>query len=233
MNTPKTFTEYKNDYLCTENYSINQYQYMIKKVLKELGVQLYFATTFGTSLTVLIPLVNSIMVREQVEIDTKDIILITIFVLSVLTKESKDKVAIILKKITDNGINKTLIDKVFNVFKNIELIFIEVSLLLGKVIERFADMIVYTSVFVPFINILSSLIDNEQLDINLLYQSLDVFKITMGSIAIKLLMNKIIKKLNIMLNHDDKFQNVDNVKPLLVNQQLKAKMFQTDKYSAK
>lgn len=233
MNHIKTFTEYKNDYLCTENYNVNQYQHMIKKVLKEIGVQLYYAATFGTALTVLIPMVNNIMVKEQIEMDTKDVILLTIFVLSVLCKESKDKVVVILKNLTDKGIDTNLIDKIVNIFRNMETLFIEVALLLGKTIERFSDMLVYTSVFVPFISILSEFIDSGKVDMAILKQTGDVFKITMGSITIKLLLNKLIIKLNAMLSDSNKLQNKDNIKPLLADQELKADMFKKVRYSAK
>lgn len=232
MSIIKSFTEFKNDYLCTENYEVNQYQHMIKKVFKEIGVQLYFAATFGTALTVLIPLVDNMMKKEPMTIETKDIILLTIFVVSVLCKESKDKVTIVYNKLIETGIKKELIDKTVNAFRNIEKIFIEVALLLGTTIERFADMLVYTSIFVPFINIVSGLIDKNQFDVNILYQTADVFKITLGSITIKLLLNRIIKKLNIMLNHNDKFLNKDNVLPLLADQELKADMFKTQKFDA-
>lgn len=233
MNDIKTFTEYNNDYLCNENLSINQYQYMVKSVLKEIGVQLYFAATFGTALTVLIPMVNNIMIKEQVDISTKDIILITIFVISVLCKESKEKVAIIYNKIKEKNIDENILDKIVNVFRNLNTIFMEIALLLGKTVEKFSDMLVYTSVFVPFISIISDVIDNNQIDMSLLYQSVDVFKITLGSIAIKLLMNKIIRKLNIMLSDTNKIQNVENIKPLLADQELKPKMYKKVNYFAK
>ena len=59
------------DYI-TEELDISKYQNQIKKFFKETKIQLYYVLTFGTSLTVLLPVVEKFMKSGNFSIELND-----------------------------------------------------------------------------------------------------------------------------------------------------------------
>lgn len=231
MDYIKSFKEYKNSNV-NENYEVNQYQYMINKLFNEIGVQLYYAPTYGTSLTTLIPMIDKLVNNDNIILSMENIILITIFAVSVLCKENKEKSSVIFELLIDKGVSEEIIDKIIMFFYNLEITFNEVITLLEKSIEKFSDMLAYTSVFVPFTSIMKSIIEKNQYNIELFYKPIEVFKKSLDTMEFKILMDKIMRKLMIMMNHNDKFLNKDNVDILLADQELKSPQYKTTKFNA-
>ena len=220
----KRFDEFIN-----ENYTsnISVYQNILRKALKEINTNLYYAATFGTSLTVLIPIVEKFAKTNTFEFEPslQNISLLTIYAFSILTKESKDKILIIYKLLKSKNIEDTDIKKVVNVLRNIKNLFCIISENSGKVVENFLDMITYTGMFLPFINVITSLTTQGYISANDFTVNFRMLVISLGTLGLKLLLNRILKKLNAAINSTNKFQNKDNMKPLIVDDEFKSPLY--------
>jgi hypothetical protein len=217
-------SNYSENQIILEEIDMQRYQDLIKKTIKEISANFYFVGTFGTSLTVLIPVVENFIKNFSFSIDltTQNIILLTIFAITVIAKESKEKIEKIASIIKEKGIDERIIDKIVNFIKNLWYIFLEITKILGKIILIFTDMLAYSALFVPFLHVTNSLIVNKSINYELLGQTLTSFELAIGSIGLKLFLNKIMNKLEFITGSNNKFQNKNNIKPLLVNDDLKS-----------
>lgn len=222
----KSYNEYIN-----ENYEINQYQYKIKTIFNEMDISLYYAATFGTSLTSLVPLIEQLLINKDINIE--NIILLTIFGFSVLCKENKERTSYLYNKLIEKGISDEIINLSFNFMKNINTLYNIISKQFDKESNNFHDMIINTYLFVPYTKIILSILQKNQLDINLLIMKNDNFNMEVeNSDKISLILNKIIRKLHIMINYNNKFLNKDNVDVLLADQEFKPPMYKKIRYDA-
>lgn len=219
--------------LILEELNIGKYQRSIKKFYKETGIQLHYALTFGTALTVLLPVIEKFMNTGEflIEATTENVVMLTIFAVAILTNESKDKIEKLYTVLIEKGIKDVDINKVINQLKNIKIIFANILKASGKVVSSFVDMLAYSGILIPFLAVISSLIDNGRISSELFSQSFKTLHITMGAVAIKLLIQKILHKLDKITTTTGKFQNKENIKPLIVNDEFKSPAFKTDRKS--
>jgi len=212
-----------------EKSGIGRYQKNVKDLYKKSGVELHNSSIYSTSLNVLIQLVESLMKNGTFysEHTIENAALLTIFAVSILTNESKDKT----QKLYDYLISKDIIegdmDKVINQLKNTKEIF---SIILKKNEEdiiNFEDMLKYTSILVPYISILNTILDSELLNPDMFSVPFEEFKDLLTDMGFQLLLRRILRKLNIMTQNNHKFQNKDNAKPLKVNDEFKSPMFKS------
>ncbi len=203
--------------------SASKYQHKLQKFYKKSGYNLYYASTFNTATLVLIPLIEQIF-----NCSIEESIMLTVFSISVLTKESKDKVEKLHTYLIKHEIDDDKLEKTINILTNVYEIFKSMLKVGEKQIKIFSDMLSHTGILVPFLNVFGSLIGNGFLDIELISQPLQNMKDELGEDRFKLLVHRILHKLNIITDNDHKFQNKDNVKPLKVNDELKGPMAQTE-----
>lgn len=223
--------ENSNNDIILEKFNIGKYQRAVKKFFKEANIQLYFASTFGTALTVLLPVVEKLMKTGDFSIEPtiENVVLLTIFAFAVLTKESKDKVKKIYNKIKEKEIPDEDVDKVINQLSNTKELFADLLQSGGKVIESFADMLAYSGILIPFLSVITSLVSNGVIDGELLSQSFNSLKLSLGAIGFKLLLQRIMHKLDKIIRSDNKIKNKDNIKPFKVNDELKSPELKKDK----
>jgi len=219
-----------NDFIYSpiiEKLNVSKYQRSIKKFYKDSDIELYNASTYSTSLTVLIELVEKNMeygtfdCEPTIDNATK----LTVFAVSILTPESKDKTEKLYKYLIENGISDDDMHKVVNQLKNIQIIFSTITESLEQSTEDFDDMLKYTSLFIPYVSVLIILLEDGLLNVDYLSTEFDEFKELITEFSMKLLIIRISRKLNIMTTSTNKFQNKDNVKPLKVNDEFKSPMY--------
>ncbi len=210
--------------LVLEKFNIGEYQRAAKKLISEIGFNLYNVGTYGVSITALYPVIQKLMETGKFDLSpsVQNVVLLTICAISVLVKESKDKVKELISFASKKGMTQEDLDTAVNQIKTTKGIFAEIAQNFGKVISTFTDMLAYTSLLVPFSMVLGSLITQGRIDSELLSQSLPALQVSMGAMGFKLLLNRIMHKLEIIIKGTDKFQNPENIKPLLVNDELKS-----------
>ena len=111
MNRLKKFDEY-----LFEGFDINKIQFLYKRILGSLGVKLYYVSKYETSIISLLPVIDNLINAQGYifEKTNKNIILISLYAISILTHESTDK-----------------INKIHDVIKNIPITDIEVQYLIN------------------------------------------------------------------------------------------------------
>lgn len=214
-----------------ENFNIGEYQRAAKKLISEIGFNLYSVGTYGVSVAALYPVIHKLMETGKFDMSpsVQNVVLLTICAITVLIKENKDKAQNLILFANKKGMTQDDLDKVVNQIKTTKGLFAEVALNFGKVISTFTDMLAYTSLLVPFSMVLGSLISQGRIDTEIFSQSIPALEVSMGAMGLKLLLNKIMHKLEILIKGTNKFQNPENIKPLLVNDELKSPEFRPGK----
>jgi len=213
-----------------ENVNINKYQRSIHKFYKASGVKFHNTEAYSTSLTVLVRVVQLLLEHGTFTVDPtiNNAVAITIFAVSVLTNESRDKVDNLYNYITKINISDEDINKVINQLRNIQAIFKFILKESGKEVKTFIDMLGETGLLVPFLSIISNQLTNNILNPDLLTGTIKEYQDALGELKFKLFLNRILRKLDIITTGTNKFQNKDNVKPLKVNDEFKSPAFKTE-----
>ena len=217
--------------LMLEGFDVGKYQRATKKLISDIGINLYGVGTFGVSVTALYPVIANLMKTGQFNIPftVENVVLITICALTILVKENREKAQKLISFATERGMTQQDLDNVIKQVSTIKGIFSEIAKNFGKVITTFSDMLAYTSLLVPFSMVLNSLLTQDLIDGKLLVQSLPALAVSLGAIGFKLLFNRIMHKLEVLIQGTDKFRNIENIKPLLVNDELKSPYLRPNK----
>lgn len=241
MNKLKSFNENRYHYLIEsvhsidiqnlekvlENFDYDKYLRTSNKIQKKLGVELYYIKNFSLSISSLYPLIEKLISIGDFNFEKSitNTILITMCVVNVLSKESKEVVEKLFEFANENNITQDDLDIFINIMNNIEKVFIDICKKMNKNITNFISMVSYIELFVPFNTALLSLLNQEKITIETL---INLFN-SEDKIKYDLLIYRVIHRLNILIDKTDKFQNRENIKPLLVNWEFKSPELKPDK----
>lgn len=237
MSNIESFNEYSNrqniltEKLILENIDTNRYQRVTTSIVKKLGVELFYINKYKLSISLLYPLVELFMIKNNFNLEIKkdNIVLLTICAVSLLTNEDKNKIKVIFKYAMDNGITDIELDKVNKFLSTIKELFAEISSFFDRKVTVFSDVLKDTELLTPFVNTLHSVISKELFDIVILVYSLDDIKNMLGDNKYNVFINRIMHKLDKIIKTTSKFQNVSNIKPLQINDEFKSPMYKTTK----
>jgi len=237
MSNIQSFNDYSNrdnilnEKLVLENMDTNRYQRVTTSVMKKLGVELFYVNKYKLSISLLYPLVELFMIKNNftLEVNKNNIVLLSICAVSLLTKEDKTKSKAVFKYAMDNGIADTELDKVNKFLSTLKELFTEISTFFDRKVSVFSDMLKDTELLTPFVNTLHSVISKELFDIVVLVYPLSDIKNMLGKDRYNVFINRIMHKLDKIIKSTSKFQNVDNIKPLQVNDEFKSPMYKTSK----
>lgn len=195
------YKQHNTQQYINENVSDDKHTNIVKNIKNDLGLNLYFISTFGTSIPALYPLIEKLIKNTDITVSTEQIILLTICAISMFIKESKDDSKKLIKRVKEEGLLNTLntittgLESIFKIFKNIAKYF-------GKTINGLTDMLAYVSLLVPFSIVLIEVINNFDMSIIQIIQLIDDPKglliatgVGMATITLKQLITYIIKKL--------------------------------------
>lgn len=180
--------------------------YLIK-VKEDLNLNLKFILTFGTSITAFIPVVNSIIANENIEIDFKGVVLLTICALAMAFGEDKKNYKKLFEELRLRGVYH-LLKKLINFVLNLKKVFSAFAKRSGRIIKGLIDMFAYTALFIPFLIVVESIIRHKGLDLDsFTNMSLGKSIITgVGAISIKHFIEEVLDRFK-------KFNPV-NIKPI-------------------
>jgi hypothetical protein len=151
---------------------------VIKSTILDLKINLKFVGTFGTLLTVFIPIVTKVMETEKFsfEISVSNVILLSIGALIMLIDNSKEDLQKIVNKFEDNSII-TIIEKIANIFKNLKQLFIIIAKEFGKVVKSLSDMAAYAFISVPMLKLFLDFVQEN----NIRFDDLQKMTVTAGT----------------------------------------------------
>ena len=208
----KSMTEDFIDYLCNPKVNESIEQNEIKKILSGLSNDLKFnynlIFTFGIGIKALYPVVDALIKNSNIraEITTENIILLTTASLFIIFLEEKNKskknitvtrkdIKTILEELKLRGFGNGIVKKIVNCYKSInniiKVIFKNSPYALGGILE----MIGYTSLLIPTMNAVDSLIGKYHMTIDNLPENFLSLGIGVISFVAKNGLNYLINKL--------------------------------------
>lgn len=145
MKNIKTYNE------MNETFLFNKFNRLQNKVKSDLGLNLYFATTFGTVITAMFPLFSKLVKTGKfTNITDTDIVLLIFGALSIILKENSQNIEKLKNAINERGLSEIIKTVTINI-ENILKLFKNIASTTGKTINSLVDMLSYTSLFVPFL----------------------------------------------------------------------------------
>jgi len=134
-----------------ESLFFNKWNTLQKKVLSDIGINLYFVSTFGLSVAAFYPFFDNIIKNSNIKntFTSTDIILLTLCALSILFKENKSNIDKLRTIISEKGL-KEYLPIFISTITNIEKLFKNISINFNKAINGLSDMFSYTAILVPF-----------------------------------------------------------------------------------
>lgn len=170
------------------SFTINEsdeygFKKVLKKVLSDLKLNTSLVLTFGTGIAACYPIVEKLMKNMGIEsfnLSKESIVLLTICSLTIVYleekkfKSSKEEAILIkdsksmLEELKMKGIGNGIVKKVIESFKSIKNIFSVIGKHIGAVIGGVVDMFAYTSILIPIMNGILSVINKYNLTLDTL-----------------------------------------------------------------
>lgn len=203
-----------------DSTDISRYQKEYNKIFRELKINIYNVSAFPLSISYLCTFVKLLSNKT----DITSIVLLTTCAVSLILREDKENVIKLVSYAKQKGIEQPEIDQIIVKIQSIKKIFTDVSMKFEKNISNLVDVLSYTELFIPFMTIIISLINQKMIDIDLISDP-SLIGLTINDEKYKHLYDRIIHKLLIVINNTSKFQDVKNTKILRINDELKSDRF--------
>jgi hypothetical protein len=139
------------------------------KVFKDLKLDFYFASTFGTAIPLFYPVVEKLISNAEftLPLSKTNIVLMTIFALAVLLKENESQINKLKHVLREKGLSD-MAKLVLKSLQNIKTVFINISKKFGKIIRNMAELFSYTALLVPFMNCLMEYVNTNEISVKTL-----------------------------------------------------------------
>jgi hypothetical protein len=188
------------DKMVKESDGGTSYQKVAKKVISDLKLNVSLVATFGAGIGALYPVVQGLM--ENMNLDSfiltpESIVLLTLSSVTIaylqekkfksaeeedqLTKDSKSMLEELKMKGFGNGIVKKLIKSL----ESVKNIFLVIGKHIGAVIGSIVDMFAYTSLLIPLLNGVMTIIHKYDLNLETLPQNFLGLAVGVGTIIAK------------------------------------------------
>jgi hypothetical protein len=169
------------------------------KVISDLRLNFRFIGTFGAGIGAFYPIVESLMknLGQNMEITPEVAVLSSICALTIVyleekkfkdEKEEQDLIGdskSMLEELKMRGVGNGIIKKLVKSFKSILSIFQVIGRHLGAIINGFIDMFAYTSLLIPVMNGILSVINKYDLNVETLTQNFIGLSVGVGTIIAK------------------------------------------------
>lgn len=212
--------------LLNENLDNDVVKKILTKFSKDLGFNIGMVFTFGTGITLMVPIIQRLIDNSNlsIEVTKENIILLCITVLSVTyLEETKNKtgedlnakgeeskvkrkdVQTMLAELKLRGIGNGIVKSLANVFVSIGDFFKVILRATPYVINSLFDMFSYTALMIPAMNAISSFIGKYDITIDNIVANLLSIGTAAGALVAKQGVSWLINKLKVSLN----IKNID------------------------
>jgi hypothetical protein len=140
---------------------------ILKNLQKDLKFNIKLIFTFGTGIASMYPIVLNLIKNQNLKIDTtpENVVLLTLTSVVILALEiqkddqiSKDEVKFLLNELKLRGIGNGIVKKMVNSFKSIGNLLTILFKNTSTTVRHLIDMFGYTSILIPTMNALSSIV---------------------------------------------------------------------------
>ena len=169
-------------------------QSVFKKTLKDMGVQFQFVGTFGFGISGMFGMVKDVLEGRYPSLSEGEIILIFLSGLSYLSINLVKDLKEVRQEIDKRGL-KEYVNKAVELLKDFENISIKVVEKAGYTVSSLAELLGYTFLLVPILDITKRLIEENGFDVVSLASYLKGALISVGIFYIRNLFNSLVLRL--------------------------------------
>jgi hypothetical protein len=198
------------DKMIVESDDVSSYKKVAKKVISDLKLNVSLVSTFGAGVGALYPVVDGLMRNMNIDsfnINSESVVLLTLSSVAItyleekkckspeeeeeLTKDSKS----MLEELKMRGFGNGIVKKLMKSLESIKNIFLIIGKHIGAVIGGVIDMFAYTSILIPLLNGVMTMIHKYDLNLDTLSQNFLGLSVGVGTIITKHGIVEIINKL--------------------------------------
>ena len=170
---------------------------IIKKVLKDLDLSSSFIFVFGTGIGAFMGPVTELLKNNGVTLSEYEIGLLLLTSFAVLIGHSMNEINILYEEVKRQGLFKYLKD-VTNFVLNIKTLLITIGEKIGKTIHTLADVLGFTFMLVPSMNVIKELIMTNDVTSETLIQLLAGLGASAATYTVKSVVDTVVDKLGKM-----------------------------------
>ena len=167
---------------------------MFQKTLDDMGVQLQFVGTFGFGISGMFGFVKELLEGQYPTLSEGEIILIFLSALSYLSINTIKDIQRLREEIKGRGLGG-YVNKVVELLKDFENISLKVAEKAGFTVSSLAELLGYTFLLVPILDITNRIIGEVGFDITALSSYLKGALVSVGIFYIKNLFNSLVLRL--------------------------------------
>jgi len=181
-----------------------QHKALVNKTVKDYKLNVYFASTFGTAVAYLIPVIESLFYNsgKPLNIGAYEIVLLTVFAIAEILSINSDGIKKLRETLKEKGLIG-LVQKIKDSLLSIYKITAKVGEAVGKTMERFIEMFGYVSIGIPIWQTLIEITQQEGFNIDTLPQKIIGLSVGAGTFYLKNLVNRIIELLSKKINPNE------------------------------
>jgi hypothetical protein len=211
------FVESFNSMINESNEKKEEYESILKKVVKDLSLNFSFIGTFGTGLSFMCPIIDELIKNSnlKIEMNLKTVVLISITALSIVyLEEKKSKLSSkeaedlkndsksLLTELKLVGVGNGIIKKMTECIKSIGNIFKIIFKRSRQVVSTFFDLFGYTALLLPVINAIYYMIGKYDMNIDTLTTNFLSLGLGVATLTAKHGINYIIDKIKNVVKVD-------------------------------
>lgn len=166
---------------------------IVKKVMKEMGLASSFIFQFGTGIGAFVRPVTELLKNNGVSLTKEEVALLLITSFAVMVTHSKVEIGKLREAVRDKDLEQYLTD-VTKFILNTKKILVAIGEKIGRTVHTLADVLGFTFMLVPTMNVLKEVIIGKGVDSESVYQFLMGLTLAAGTYSIKVILEKILDK---------------------------------------
>ncbi len=168
---------------------------IVKSTMKEMGMASSFIFQFGTGIGAFMRPVTELLNNRGFSLTKEEIALILITSFAIMLTHSKVEIGRLREAVKDKGLDKYLSDVTKFIFNTKKLMSV-IGEKIGRVVHTLSDILGFTFMLVPTMNILKDVINSQGITPDNLGQLFGGLTLAAGSYGLKSIITKIMNKLN-------------------------------------
>lgn len=197
---------------------------------KAYGIELFYARKYEMSTVFLIEVTISLLSCAGLKNDTEDVILLVLYAISLLCRDEKRRVSKLFDLILYKDIPPEVRTSVINYVSNIRDVMQDIGLVDDQL---FVSILKKVDVLSSLVSALSSMIVDELVNCSSFGRTYVSFKDEIGNDGYELFISRVTKRMTIQAGSTNRFQNKDNMRPLLINNDFKSPSIRSKNYNIK
>ena len=166
---------------------------IVKNTMKEMGLASSFIFQFGTGIGAFMRPVTELLNNRGFSLNKEEIALILITSFAIMLTHSKVEIGRLREAVKDKDLDKYLSDVTKFIF-NTKKLMAAIGEKIGRVVHTLSDVLGFTFMLVPTMNILKDVINNQGVTPDNLGQLFGGLTLAAGSYGLKSIITKIMNK---------------------------------------